>query len=160
METGAPELTRVTFALDEPNAWHDHATETMWAEKVDDDHYRLRNVPFYAYGISFNDVVAATGGPDGLGFKQVVERGGHSTYRIFLEEDVTIDSGRFREHWNPIEEAGANYERGTEMLLAVDVPPSADINRVYDLLEAGELACVWAFEEGHCGPTQRRTTKP
>jgi hypothetical protein len=56
---------------------------------------------------------------------------------------------------------GCSYEEG--VVLSVDVPPSVDIYAVYDLLEAGEIAGVWAFEEGHCGhplhTDGRRTAK-
>ena len=37
--------------------WYDHATETMWAQPVGNDLFQLRNVPFYAYGLSYDDVV-------------------------------------------------------------------------------------------------------
>jgi hypothetical protein len=46
---------------------------------------------------------------------------------------------------------GCSYEEGPNGLLAVDVPPEANIFEVYSALEAGESRDVWTFEEGHCG---------
>jgi hypothetical protein len=82
-------------------------------------------------------------------FEEVVFCGGHSTYRIFVEEEA--DEARFNEHWQPLEALGCTFERGDEKFLAVDVPKDADIYAAYELLERGEVEGVWAFEEGHCG---------
>lgn len=82
-------------------------------------------------------------------FVEVVSRGGHSTYRIFVEEET--DEARFNEHRQPLEALGCTFERGDEKFLAVDVPKDADIYAAYELLERGEDEGVWAFEEGHCG---------
>ena len=72
----------------EPDAWHGYGTETVWAEKVGGNRYRLRNTPFYAFGVSAEDVVFAE--PDDearLVFSSVSLRGGHSTYRIIRAAD-------------------------------------------------------------------------
>ena len=37
------------------------------------------------------------------------------------------------------------------ILLAVDIPPNVDIHKAYELLDYGEQAGIWGFEEGHCG---------
>jgi hypothetical protein len=126
-------------------------TETVWAETVGDDRYRLRNTPFYVYGVSENDIVIAKPIPDSsvLAFARVSLRGGHSTYRLFL---LHPDEERaFRKYRESLERTGCRYERATRSSLAIDVPPSADIYSVYDLLAEGEKAGVWEFEEGHCG---------
>ncbi|MFP5246225.1 MAG: DUF4265 domain-containing protein [Thermoanaerobaculia bacterium] len=134
-----------------PSDWHPHALETMWAEPLGDDRYRLQNVPFYAYGLSFDDVVNARQIGGQLFVQDVIERGGHSTYRIFLSQGVAPDKLRFRESWRQLEEIGVTYEQANDRLLAVDVPASTDIYRAYELLQRGEEAGVWDFEEAHCG---------
>src|SRR5438094_8919227 len=78
-------IVRITFAL-EPDAWHGYATERVWAETVGVNRFKLRNSPFYARGVSMNDVVFADPNIDGqLVFRAVSIRGGHSTYRIILK---------------------------------------------------------------------------
>jgi hypothetical protein len=122
----------------------------MWAQKVSDNRYRLRNSPYFARGVSFEDVVFAELDPqEELIFTGVSLRSGHSTYRIILK--VELDSLQFREHWAPLEKDGCTFEGAREKLLAVDVPPRADIYGVYALLQRGENAGAWEFEEGHCG---------
>jgi hypothetical protein len=54
--------------------------ETVWAEQVGPDHYRLDNSPFWAYGVSWRDVVEAHMDEGGqLGFTRIVEKSGHRT---------------------------------------------------------------------------------
>lgn len=54
-------------------------------------------------------------------------------------------------HWSPLQEMACSYEGKSSNLLAVDVPGSTDIHRVYALLQEGEKGEVWDFEEAHCG---------
>ena len=142
------DLEKVTLELEKVD-WHDHAFETMWARPLGGDRFQLQNVPFYAYGIGYDDVVEASHAGDRNLVRTVVERGGHSTYRIFVTNDAALK--RFQEFWYPLERCGCSVERATERLFGVDVPPDADIYRVYDLLQAGQSASVWDFEEAHVG---------
>ncbi len=146
-------LVKVTFSL-EPGAWHGHATERLWAEVVAGNRYRLRNSPFFARGVSVEDVVFAETGTDGQRvFAGTSLAGGHSTYRLMLK--VAVDSEVFRARWLPLERQGCSFEGVKGKLLAVDVPPKADIHGVYALLQTGAEAGVWDFEEGHCGHPTR-----
>jgi hypothetical protein len=142
-------LVKILFELEEKRHKDGYATETMWAEEVASGRYRLRNIPFHVYEVSFEDIVFAKYSEGILSFSGVSMRGGHSTYRLFLSEN--LEQGEFVKLWNPIEKLGCTYEGATKRLLAVDVPPHADIYEVYKCLEKGEAEGVWHFEEGHCG---------
>lgn len=148
---------KVVFELD-PKDWHGYPAETLWAELVssrDERRFCLLNSPFHARGVNYLDVVEATpieGTDLGFLFRDVVERGGHSTYINSAEPDER----RLDAYWRLLERAGCSYESGTidlsvgrRRLLAVDVPPSADLNEVHDILERGEHDKVWMFQEGH-----------
>jgi hypothetical protein len=57
---------------------------------------------------------------------------------------------------------GCSYESGTidsdvgsRLLYSVDVPPSADINDVHEMLERGETDKVWIFYEGFVSPAHK-----
>lgn len=144
------DLVKVVLPLPD-DAWHGQATETLWAVQSGEGVYRLRNVPFYATDLSFDDAVSARSSGDRLVFQDVVARGGHSTYRTFLSDGVEPESTRFAAAWQPLQLEGCSYERATARLFAVDVAPHADIHKVYALLEEGVRQGVWDFEEGHCG---------
>lgn len=143
-------LVKVAIDLDESD-WHDVGTESMWAEPLGKDKYHLDNSPFYAYGLSWHDVVIAKPVQSRLVFQGIAERGGHSTYRIILNKGVTLRSRKFKQWWNALQELGCTYEEMDGHLLTVDVPPQANIYKVYETLEQGVEAGVWDFEEAHCG---------
>jgi hypothetical protein len=139
---------KVVFAL-ESGAWHGSATETLWAERVGDRRLRLRNVPFFAFGVSVEDVVTAKPHKGIWEFESVSLRGGHSSYRVITTASDTTDA--FHQNWQELERLGCTYEQGPGNLRAIDVPPNADIHKVYAILEQGERDGIWKFEEGHCG---------
>jgi len=143
-----PGLSKVLFHL-EPGAWHGSATESVWAERMDQRCFRLRNVPFYAFGVSVEDVVVAQPIGHIFEFESVSHRGGHSTYRIITKKTARPED--FQQKWQRLEHLGCTYEQGPGQLMAVDVPPRANIYEVYSLLEEGERDGIWDFEEGHCG---------
>lgn len=145
----------VKLVFDLPGQDSPMETESLWAEPVGDNLYRLRNVPFYVYGFSEQDTVRVEEKEGRLAVKCVVHRGGHSTYRIFLPEQTTEE--QFSKNWIPLEKLGCTYERATRRCVAVDVPPHADVYAVYGVLESGERERLWEFEEGHCGHPLRKT---
>jgi hypothetical protein len=148
---GGNALVKVNFKLD-PADGHGFDTESVWAERVGPSEFRLKNSPFFVFGVSFEDVVEAKKLDDDdqiLEFRSVISRGGHSTYRIYLLEGRKLQSEEFMSRWTSIEALGATYENGSDRIAAVDIPPGSNVNKIYRLLEAGEEAGVWEFEEGH-----------
>jgi hypothetical protein len=141
-------LVKVVFDVIEKDG-SVHKTESIWAEPVGDDRYRLRNVPYLVFGFSEQDVVTAREVEGRLVVSGIAVRGGHSTYRLVLPEDTTED--KFLSDWIPLGNLGCTYERATRRFVAVDVPPHSDIYAVYRALEDGEEVKAWEFEEGHCG---------
>jgi hypothetical protein len=125
------------------------AAESLWAEPLGNRRYRLRNVPFLAYGYSEDDVVNATEIDGRLVVTDIAERSGHSTYRIFLPKPM--DDLAFAPLWETLGELGCTYERANSRVIGIDVPPNADVYAVYAVLEVGERAEWWTFEEGYCG---------
>ncbi len=142
-------LVQVLFELEESEV-HDHDTEAISAEPIGPDRYRLQSTPVYAYGFSHYDVVEAKLEGHSRIVRRLVEAAGHSTYRIIIAERRT-STATFDEYWEPLSSMGCRYMAVDERYIAVDVPPRADINEVYGLLEEGEAAGVWYFEEANCG---------
>lgn len=142
-------LFKMTIPLGKAS-WHGFGTETVWVEGLPDKTLRLRNTPFFAKGLSNLDVVDVKIEDDELVFAGVRSRGGHSTYRIILD-DTSTDM-QFAERWKTLQALGCTYESfsGTELrLYAVDVPSRAAVKAVFDALQAGERDGIWDFDEGH-----------
>jgi hypothetical protein len=128
----------------------DGDVETVWATPVGGSHFRLENSPFFAYGVSWLDVVEAE--PDESGFLAmtgVVEKTGHRTVRVILEEElqVTIEDVPI---WPRLQELGCTYEGFNRRYIAVDLPPGTDLQQVVDMLV--ESGLTWE----HADPTYDR----
>lgn len=137
----------ITFILPESD-WYAARVEILWGQPLGGKLFKIRNAPFYAYGCSLGDVVAADRDVFGrFVFEKVVERGGHSTYRLIASKGK---EERFQKYWAPLARLDCGYER-TGRLYAVDAPPNADINRVLELLAKGRSDEAWEFETGWAG---------
>jgi len=123
--------------------------ELLWAHDEGGSRYAIRSLPFFTYGISWGDIVTAIAGRDGvLTFQSLSTRSGHSCYRVFTVTEIDdLDSIPI---WKQISALGCTYERATNRLFAIDVPPKSDIHDVYRALKTGEELKVWEFEEANC----------
>lgn len=126
--------------------WAEIGAETFWAKALGNDRYELRNVPFYAYGLNFGDVVVATKeGEDEFPVIERVDRpSGHRTFRIVPAEDVGTEA--LLSAIESLEELGVGVERANATLMALDLPPEVDEDAVFDRLEELESDGVLEFE--------------
>jgi Domain of unknown function (DUF4265) len=130
--------------------WHGNTTETLWVVPwFKENSFQIKNVPFYVKGISLDDIIIAEE-IDGIKFfRSVLKNGGHSTYRIFLNENIREET--FETYWLPLQNLGCTYEKAFIRFYSIDVPAETDVNKAYVLLENGEKNHIWDFEEGKFG---------
>jgi Domain of unknown function (DUF4265) len=131
----------------------------LWAYRLDATTAAIDNIPFYAYGLAYADRVRISPEPsdgvhDVLG---VVQRGGHSTYRIIWGDPSSKGETECLRFLRLLEAKGCGFERGQGMLYAIDVPPDIDANDVYRLLEDSEKRGISTFEEGFFSGRQQRS---
>lgn len=124
-------------------------TESVWAEAEGDGKYRIKNVPFYAKGVSCEDIVEAKPEEGTLVFNRVVQHNGHSTYRIFAPSGRTTPE--VVSLVGKLQQMHCDIEPATDKLVGVDVLPQADIYKVYETLADAERNGKIDFQEGHCG---------
>lgn len=141
-------MRKIRIGLPE-DAWHGVEAEWAWGEQIEDSIYALRNVPFYAMGLSYDDRVKVDDVDGTLRMLGVVSRGGHSTYRIFANKGQ--DNSRVQALLKKLNELHCDIEGATKKLIAVDVLPEADIHKVYGALEEAQRDGIIDFQEGHCG---------
>jgi len=151
----ARRLFKVRFELDSSD-WHGVTGERLWAAPAaDPGTFELQNSPFHATGVSYLDIVAARPAEDSstFDFERVVRHSGHSTYMVLLEpEDPATQAW-----WHQLQDMGCTYEgaeldasvEGWRTLYSVDVPPTADQSKVYEVLAEGERSGVWRFQTGY-----------
>lgn len=116
--------------------------EYLWAEPIGGA-YKIDNIPFFALGISLGDVVEAKTIDDDLLFARVLDSSNHSTVRIVIFD---------MDHAEMIVEHLAGYGCAVENshipgLVAIDIPPSANIAGVRDYLHRGEESEIFEYEE-------------
>jgi Domain of unknown function (DUF4265) len=138
------DLTRVIVGFN--YHWADIDAETFWAKPLGGDRYELRNVPFYAYGLNFGDVVVATKEADDEFpvIERVDQSGGHRTFRVQPLE--TAEPERLAAVIESIAAMGVTVERATAALLALDCPPGVDGDAVFDRLDEFADEGVIEFE--------------
>jgi Domain of unknown function (DUF4265) len=124
--------------------------ENIWALPLGDGTYCLENPPFFVYDVSLNDLVAAAPDEDGaLRFQSVVRRSGNSTLRARSDslKDLTFRSKVEAD----LKEMGCVVEEHRERLLAISVPPTANLEKVTAYLTRMRLS----WEHGY--PSQSNT---
>ena len=73
------------------NESDDVDVEFPWADHLGGNRYQLKNYPFYAYGVSFDDIVEAHTKHEDDPYPylaKVLEKSGHRTLRILLDESI------------------------------------------------------------------------
>ena len=114
----------------------DDHVETLWADPVGPGRYRLDNTPFFAYGISWRDVVEAEPDPDGtLRCVRVVEKSGHRTVRIIFDPGVDV-SAEQRAVVDGLVAMGCTFEGANPRYVTIDLPPGVDLDAVAAYLTA------------------------
>jgi hypothetical protein len=127
---------------------HYDNVETLWATPLGRNRYRLENSPFFAYSVSFLDVIEArlpsTGGFPVL--RRVIEKSGHRTIRITFK--LPVDKSRkSKSILKKLEKMGCSYEGANPAFIAVNVPAEVDLSAVCDYVMTTGL------EWEHADPT-------
>ena len=134
---------KVSFLLEQDeDDWPPVATEAIWADFVAEHLYRLRNVPFFAVGVSLGDVVR-TEKPEAVErFVSVVEPSTNSTLHVFCFSD---NKRAVLTDW--LKQQGWEWEYGfKKQYLAINVPASSKVNELISLLVSLEVPEEFEYE--------------
>jgi len=113
--------------------------ETLWATSLGGDQYKLDNSPFYAYSVSWEDIVYAPYDPseERPRFQRVVKKSGNRTVRVMF--DPPVESG------NPSDQMlqglvalGCSYEGANRGYMSINIPPEVELQHVREYLIAKE----------------------
>jgi Domain of unknown function (DUF4265) len=112
--------------------------ETLWAVPVGEGLYRLDNSPFFAYCVSWEDIVRAEPDADGvLRFVNVAEKSGNRTVRV-ITKGCDTTSEEAKPFLNGIIDLGCSYEGFAPRLISINVPPAVDLQILADYLIASD----------------------
>lgn len=150
-EQTAPEtLVRIRVPLDRGEDEAGPADDWLWAEPMGADRFRVESCPFFAYGISRDDVVRAAAAPteEAPCLLDVMEKSGHRTLRLALDPGTDLEAPPVRQILERLLELGCTHELLRPKIVAIDLPPEVDLPAVAELLqrahEGGALVWEWA----------------
>ena len=124
--------------------------DSVWAEPLGSDRYRVESCPFFAFGVSRDDVIRAAefSGGGGPVLDDVLEKGGHRTLRLTLGPSVELRSGPVQRVLEKLIDLGCTHELLRPRLVAIDLPPEVDLEVATEVLQdaarAGALSWEWA----------------
>src|SRR5512138_3842200 len=120
-ELESPEaLVRIRVPLD-AGGGAGPADDWLWAEPLGSDRFRIESCPFFAYGVSRDDIVRAEG-EGGPILDDVLEKSGHRTLRFALDPSVALDAPPVQQLLQRVADAGCTYELMRPRFVAIDVP--------------------------------------
>ena len=109
--------------------------ETLWAVPLGNDLYRIDNSPFYAYGVSWQDIVLAPyDEQEGLPtFRAVREKSGNRTLRIVF--DPPVEPGNASDGvLQGLVALGCSYEGANRRYISINLPPDVELQQVRSYL--------------------------
>jgi len=144
---------KVRFQLTvDSEGWPPVGSEGLWAEPLGDDLFKIDNTPWFVRNLATEDVVRALAGSDGvLWATEKVRWSGRFTIRVIPRRDgpLAADRQAVLDAFAPFGVSGEGVEQYG--MVALDVPPVAELSAVKALLRAGEADGRWYFEEGCIG---------
>jgi|SRR6218665_640495 len=142
--TGSERHVKVLISLEQDEDGYPPASvESLWALPKGGGHFQLDNIPFFATGVAWGDIVSASREEGAFRFQEVVQSSGHSTLRVAISEPADVPAVRAL-----FEQKGCSVEQShLPRLIAVDVPPSVPLESLRPVLEAGREQGRWDYEE-------------
>jgi hypothetical protein len=143
-------LVRIRVPLDPAPGAPGPADDWLWAEPLGSERFRVESCPFFAYGVSRDDVVRAVEAPGDEAplLEDVVEKGGHRTLRAALDARVELSDLVIQGLLERLLELGCTHETLRPKLVAIDLPREVDVTTVVELLQAlaedGAMLWEWA----------------
>jgi len=122
--------------------------ETLWATALGDDEYKLDNSPFFAYSVSWEDIVYAPVDPaeSQPTFVHVVKKSGNRTIRVTFDPPVQ-DGNESDQVLQGLVALGCTYEGANRGYMSINIPPEVQLQAVRDYL----IECDAQWE--HADPT-------
>ncbi|MES0837402.1 DUF4265 domain-containing protein [Nocardiopsis tropica] len=141
---------KVHFRLDmDEDGWPPASVESLWAVDLGDGTVRLDNTPWFVRGVSAGDVIRVLPDDEGvLWAGETVQPSPHCTIRLIVLKDDGSTAARqsVLKIFHRLGTTGEGIEQFR--MVALDVPPQADLPRIHELLEHGKRKEWWHWEEG------------
>ncbi|MFJ3878392.1 DUF4265 domain-containing protein [Streptomyces sp. NPDC090077] len=141
---------KIHFRMDvDEDGWPPASVESLWATDLGDGTVRLDNTPWFVRGVASGDVIGVERDGEGVRWAgETVRPSQNCTIRLIVLKGDGSAAARQNvlEAFRRLGTTGEGIER--YRMVALDVPPGADLPRIHELLEHGEALGWWHWEEG------------
>ncbi|MFE1272980.1 DUF4265 domain-containing protein [Streptomyces sp. NPDC058758] len=141
---------KVHFRMEtDEDGWPPASVESLWAVDLGDAMVRLDNTPWFVRVVACGDIIRVRPDDDGvLWAGETVEPSQNCTLRLIVLKDGGSAAARqsVLDAFHCLGTTGEGIERFG--MVALDVPPEADLPKIRELLEHGETQEWWHWEEG------------
>ncbi|MEW2458906.1 DUF4265 domain-containing protein [Streptomyces albus] len=151
---------KVHFQMEvDEDGWPPASVESLWAVDLGDGTVRLDNTPWFVRGVASGDIVQVEIDDDGLRWGgETIRASENCTIRLIVLKDGGSAAARqtVLEAFHRLGTTGEGIEQFR--MVALDVPPEANIPRIRKLLEHGAAREWWHWEEGCVTPAWAAAT--
>ncbi|WP_244888810.1 DUF4265 domain-containing protein [Streptomyces purpureus] len=148
---------KVHFRLEvDEDGWPPASVESLWAVDLGDGTVRLDNTPWFVRGVASDDVIRVAVDDEGVHWAgETVRASENCTIRLIVMKDGGSGAARqtVLETFHRLGTTGEGIEQFR--MVALDVPPDADLRRIRKLLEHGEAKGWWHWRKGVSPPRGR-----
>ncbi|WP_346268054.1 DUF4265 domain-containing protein [Streptomyces sp. SID3915] len=141
---------KVRFRMEvDEDGWPPASIESLWAVKLGNGTVRLDNTPWFVRGVASGDIIRVELEDDGVLYaRETNQPSRNCTIRLIVLKDEGSAAARqtVLETFHRLGTTGEGIERFR--MVALDVPPEADLPKVRKLLEHGAAKEWWHWEEG------------
>lgn len=149
MTEPGPKYVKLHFRLEIEDDWPPAGVESLWAIDQGNGTVKLDNVPWFVRGVACGDVLAPSSDEEGvLWAGDVVRPSENCTIRLAVRRDGGSDASR-QSVLDAFRRLGV-WGEGIQHfgMVALDIPPTADLAQVQRLLNHGVAKEWWDMEEG------------
>lgn len=105
--------------------------ETLWIDSLGNNLYQIKNIPFFAPNIAYNDIIKVEDDEGVLYFEEIIKTSENSTIHIVFFKDEFIENTT-----KEIESLGCSWEgMHNQKILAIDVPFNVNYTKVKEYLD-------------------------
>ncbi|MFD7539889.1 DUF4265 domain-containing protein [Streptomyces sp. NPDC059819] len=131
------------------DGWPPASVESLWAVDLGDGTVRLDNTPWFVRGVASDDIIGAEIDEEGVRWAgETVQASENCTIRLIALKDGGSAAARqsVLEAFHRLGTTGEGIEQ--YRMVALDVPPAADLRQIRRLLQHGADRGWWHWEEG------------
>lgn len=127
------------------------AEEKLWIQPLDNNEYQIKNIPFFAPNVAYDDKISVEEEDGYLYFYELIESSEHSTIQI-----VFLDNTKADQIIREIESLGCSWEGfNRQEIITVDVPPDIHYKKVKEYLNNQSSGNILDYKEACLSETHR-----